>query len=215
MPNKKQLSVLRKIARRFRDRNRRFQRLTIDQQRIKVLKDVISYLKSGKIIATKGKYLRLIGYRKTIQDDDQVHELIEQSVCRACGIGGLFMATVMLKNELKVSELNSPYGERAAREFKHGVDDYGMRRYMSSLFDEDQLALIEATFEEDDAFGPGYYDDNRRDIAVAFGKTFRTNKARFLAICENMLAHNGKFVPEDMKSTKKPEVQYDDATISE
>ena len=195
MPTKK-LANRRTNSRRFRDRNRRFRKLTKNRQRIKIIKDVIAYLETGKFKATQGLYLRLKGYRNAVADDDQVHELVEKSKCEVCGIGGIFVAAVMLKNELKVSDLDSnPYSHNAtaAKHIKvEGVDDGGMREYLATWFDGDQLSLIESAFEQDDGYAGGSIGTD----AAEFGKTYKTPRARFLAICKNMLANGGQFVPE-------------------
>ena len=194
MPNKKTLSERRRLLiRRFRDRNRRFRKLAPSQQRLKVIKDVITYLEEGKITARRGRYLVLRGYKKVINDSDQLHELVEQAKCDACGIGSIFIAAVMLNNKLKISDLNGSYGSSAADGIKtEGVEDWAMRSYLATWFDGEQMNLIESAFEEDNAYAAG----TASQAAAEFGMSYNSDHERLLAICKNILANNGRFVPE-------------------
>lgn len=179
----------RKLARRFRDRNRRFKKLTVSQQRIKIIKDVISYLQTRKLRATPGTYVKLVGYDGEISPDDQVHTLTDRAPCEVCGIGSLFVSAVTLKNKFKVSDLS--YGRYV--DIKDGdLNNHTLRDYLRRWFNENQLQLIETAFEQSWGYAVGV---SGQDSAVDFGVKYTNAKKRLLAILNNMLENNGKFVP--------------------
>jgi hypothetical protein len=194
----KRLERFRRLAkRRFRDRNRRFKKLSVNEQRLKIIQDVIAHLESEKLKATKDTYLKILGVRKA-EEGQQLHEIIEQSKCRVCGIGGVFSATVLLNNDFKVKSLHNNRTITINGEMdlvNSNFDDRSMRRYLKEWFTGTQLDLIEAAFESNPNYATNATSDTELSNAVKFGRQFRDSKSRLIAICENILANNGKFVP--------------------
>lgn len=185
--NKARAKALQLANRRFRDRNRRFNRLSVGVQRIKIIRDVVSLLRAEKLKALHGHYLWVKGGTKKFNDADQVHKVVEQSECSVCGIGGLFAATVLLNNK---STVRNVFGYSANEENSY------MRKYLEQWFDNVQLDLIEAAFEvSNNLIVEVSYFAPELDAAVRFGRKHRASKDRLLAICKNMLANKGKFVP--------------------
>lgn len=178
-------------AKKFRARNRRFRNLTIKQQRIKIIRDVIEYLKADKFEATPGIYLRAVGYKKSIEDTDNLHEVLEAAPkCEVCGIGGIFVSAILLKNEFEVKDL---LGTGSSNELKRSTSlgRDGMISYLATWFDKRELGDIENAFERN-GFWSGHCTSIR---AATFGGKYRSNNDRLLAICENMLKNKGKFIP--------------------
>lgn len=191
MPNKKPVKLSEKTrARRFRDRNRRFLKLTRKQQRIKIIRDAITHLMSGKTIANIGEYL-VISYRaaRKLKGDDQVHDIVERVPCRVCGIGSAFVSAVTLKNKLTISDLG---GET---HYGWSFYDVRMRSYLRTWFTDTQLDLIEGAFERSVSLAK-VASYSAVASAKRFGDGFETSKTRLLAIYKNMLENDGKFVPE-------------------
>lgn len=194
-------------ARRFRDRNRRFNKLSVEKQRIKIIQDVVTHLESEKLKAVKGKYLRVLGVGK-VAGNQQLHEVMGESRCQVCGIGAVFTATVLLNNELKVGDLSEGYREElgsAKITLGDGTNDAPMRQYLSTWFCGSQLDLIEAAFETDDRFSDGYANYEELEDAASFGKKYRNSKDRLIAICKNILENKGTFTPVTTKSDSDAE----------
>lgn len=189
------------VARRFRDRNRKFLRLPINEQRIKIIKDVITRLETEKMVAKNNRFLRVIGIRRRVYRNENLHELLEQNKCEVCGIGGVFTAAVLLKNKIKVGNLfRNIYVTPTLlmNYFRHGhVAGSDMVIYLRKWFTRTQLELIEAAFEVSLNYANGTFDTSAK-TAVEFGRKYTSAKSRLLAICKNMLENNGKFVPKQM-----------------
>lgn len=194
MPKKPRKLSRAQIAKRFRDRNRRFKALDTKKQRIKILKDVVALLESKKILAKSDNTYLDVKYDNCSDDSNktQLHEVVETNKCTVCGIGGIFVSAVLLKNKLKVGDLLS--GDPSH------IEKYEMAVYLRKWFREDQLDLIEDAFEATTIYGGNNPNAHR------FGRKYRTDKARLIAICKNMIANGGKFVPpsaEKERSVRK------------
>lgn len=171
-------------ARRFRDRNRRFRKLTTKQQKLKIIKDVVAHLETERIKAATGRYIKLAQRRK-LNVTENLHEVLEKSNCNVCAIGGMFASAVLLNNALQVKDL----GDDAVDELNNtGVDLPILTDYLSKWFDKGELREIETSFEKGN-FGYG------NSQSVDFGKRYRDAKSRLIAICKNMLENKGIFVP--------------------
>lgn len=190
---------MKKEAKRVRDRNYRFGKMTPTQQRVTIAKDVLKLLEEEKIVARSGTYMSL---GRRIDDKDiwagseywtgsevegvQVHQLIESApTCKVCGIGACFVAAVRRADQCKSTDMSSP------------SDDRFMREYLGKWFEEDQIELIETAFESDTSFYSGDRDadlDPAHDAAT-FGSKYKDDNDRLEAIFANVAKNNGRFVP--------------------
>lgn len=194
MPNKSRRTsklTRAKLARRFRERNRRFKALSLKKQRIKIIKDVVTLLSKESIVAiTNRAYLdipKLKNYRaldKALTENTQLHEILDANQCIVCGIGGVFVSAIRLKNDFEAIDPD-------------GISREKMVMYLSQWFDPGQMNAIEVAFE-----ARGEYSGYRTEYwnAYEFGKQFRSPKDRLIAICKNILANDGKFVPPPYKA---------------
>jgi hypothetical protein len=184
-----------KLAKNFRDRNRRFLALGVQKQRLKIVKDVLSLLEEKKIVAkSNNTYLNVHSNPESQKNwdlDNQVHTVLEQNRCTVCGIGSVFVSAVMLNNKLEVKNLR-----------RGDPDDIEKREivgYLKKWFDSEQLDLIEIAFEATSAHSRGVQEGNfhyeNQKSAFKFGRRYRSDKTRLKAICKNILANKGKFVP--------------------
>lgn len=193
MPNKSRRTsrpTRAQLARRFRERNRRFKALSLKKQRIKIIKDVITLLEKESIVAiTNRSYLdipKLKSYselNKALTDNTQLHEVVDANRCIVCGIGGVFVSAIRLKNDFGIIDPDN-------------ISRENMVLYLGQWFRPEQMDAIEVAFE-----ARGRFDGNRylHFDAFEFGKQFRSAKDRLLAICKNILANDGKFVPPPHK----------------
>lgn len=189
--------------RRTRERNRRFEKMSDAQKRVRIAKDVIEHIKAGFLKPANSGYLTLSravekeftkdlyrGDYSTLEEDKApakpLHQLFQKSEsCTVCGIGGVFVAAVVRADKCTVDDMGSVDN-----------DDY-MREYLGAWFDIDQLGLIESAFEYDPSFGQRYEMSNNDDTchaAAGFGYAFKNPSQRLLAIMENIVENDGQFV---------------------
>lgn len=175
------------IRKRFRSRNARFRKLTRADQRIKIIKDVISLLKSRKIIPTQhsGSYIS-ISAEYTYNKKDQLNEVLDDKTCTVCGIGGLFVSAVSLHNNLIAGDIGY---------LTSGADGTRLKRYLQNWFDIKQLGLIECAFEDSHSFAAVSSPQKAIWDARHFGSQWGDPKERLLKICENILDNKGIFKP--------------------
>lgn len=150
-----------KILKKVRERNAKFAKQTLKQQRLTVARDVLSMLATGKIKAgstygTFGDYYReeqIKGLVRTTAWPAPSSEefaatkaaaatdagcLLEQVDCRACGIASMFLAAVRHADKLTAGKLVDIFeGGNRTREVK----------YLSKWFGTAQMMMVENYFE--------------------------------------------------------------------
>lgn len=188
--------AIRKDNKRISDRNYRFNKMTSEQKRVTIAKDVIALLNAEKLVASCGTYLEFSdaklkdkywgdGYEdpKDGTADVKIHSLIESSPsCEVCGIGACFVAAVRRADKCTVGDMSNPN------------DDSFMRDYLKQWFSRDQIQLVEAAFETDSVFCYTQ-DEDLVERAVAFGFKFTNDSDRLKAIMENIIENEGIFTP--------------------
>lgn len=101
-------------------------KLSRDEARVEIAKDVLARLKKGMIVAKNGDYLRIPRADK--------HPGEQQ--CQACGVGSILL-TVMLRQQL-------PWTSRTLNPFRFETD---MKAELSPFFTPAEVAEIETAFE--------------------------------------------------------------------
>lgn len=176
-------------------RNAAFARLSDARKRVTVAQDVIDQLRIRRFKAEPGNYLRLESDAEDkfhrFDDDGEslgVHEVLDGVKCHVCGIGSLFVAAVDRINQCTVGDMQHSYD-----------NPQFMRDYLGEFFPEDQLVLIETAFEMDlvNPLGTGWiWESHPIQDAIKFGKKTSTNaNKRLKHIMQNIVQHNGTFVP--------------------
>lgn len=182
-----------------------FSKLSKAGKRVAIARDVLAQLKSGRLIATSGIWLRNSDNDYIVNEKESSNKELElqtifksKKACKACAMGGLFMCAVERANKLKVKELfEYEYWEGDGNRFD--IDEEDTFDYLSRFFDRDQLKLIEANFE----MGKGAIRDS--DIGCTFWNTLSEDTIVYLSdhpeermrlIMENIIAHKGDFEPE-------------------
>lgn len=124
-----------------------FAALPNNEKRIEIAKDVLKWLALGKIDAKRKTYLQLYvtsPYDEIEGFDQNANKELRDVMsnpdikCSVCGIGALFMADIMKRDNFKARKLNSTGGLGAREIVVDKLDDY---------FTQDQLVLIETAFE--------------------------------------------------------------------
>lgn len=158
---------------RQRARNAKFRKLPIARQRVAIARDVIKLLSKGKIKARSTYLNSPVETATRYRSADLGVALTCGECCEVCGIGSLFVATVMTANHVKVEDFHN---SDDARQFE--VD------YLEKWFDYDQLTIIEMHYElRNEAYG-----------FTSMGAK-KTADARMVMIMENIISNGGRFIP--------------------
>lgn len=169
------------IERRIKEENEEFAAMTPAQKRVRIAKDVLEWMKAGKLVATNGQYLELYDDRRRTRGAHRVNGF----ECHACALGSVFAVAV----------------ERGvARPNVGGLRDtwnYDMRDRLEPYFEREQLLAIEAAFESCD------WATNEDDPAVSFCSDIPKStedkpnggRKRMERIMRNIIANNGTFIP--------------------
>lgn len=163
-----------------------FEDMTPAEKRVAIAQDLIAHVAAGKIRPTRGTYLsappdyRGAEYAFRPDDKRQACEVLAaMRVCECCQIGGLLYATVLRANAVQVGQLVDEPGDAMCED--------GFGGYLREFFDEDQLYLMESTFE-------GWCRTSETAVSEFFNR-HRDRQKRMVAICQNIIDHDGEFVP--------------------
>lgn len=166
-------------------RNREFDAMAKAQKRVAIAKDVLAYLRAGKIKTDVPGYLNDVDLR----NGEQVRDSLQATdqACQACAIGACFVAANLRADDLVV--------HREALLLAGG-----MRDYLARWFSRGQLYLIEAAFECDaeTATDRGVGDRLARraeDFGLAHGNRCKNRTRRMRAIMQNIIDNGGTFKP--------------------
>jgi hypothetical protein len=155
----------RKTAKRTQEKP--FDKLTPAQKRVRIARDVLAQLASGKFIATQGLYVNGPEIEGAKAKASLQTLFKKQKSCEVCALGSMFVA---------LSE-----DEKTACTFwGFGRDD--CTDYLGKFFDQEQLDKIEDAFEEGDVSGMPFASEAEAED-------------RMRLIMENIVVNGGKFDP--------------------
>lgn len=189
-------------------------KLTKNQMRVAIAKDVLAQMKAKKIIADVGTWMHdpKMGFM-----DEYVDYLVDEFIedpsndsceftefhardytskvknCQVCALGSMFISAVNLYDDIKFKA-----DDACASAAFEDLDKSPLKKY----FSVHELKIIEAAFEGND--GCHFDDLSGKDAAVAFAyhEIFKTHKDRLSAIMKNIIRNNGVFKP-DQEITKE------------
>lgn len=89
----------------LRRRNARFEKMTIEQRRVAIAKDVLAQLSEKKIVATQGTYVRSRSMRRDpiVHPGQSLQEVMEATkgfTCNVCAKGAVLVSAVRLGNRV-------------------------------------------------------------------------------------------------------------------
>ena len=134
--------------------------LTNAQKRVQIARDVIEHMNAERIVSRPGIYMDLLsgvleeGF--VVKRDTQVKEVFDKlPSCDVCALGACFVSMMRRYNECTVEEMRPPkYGkppdlDESPYEFLKASarSMETQKEYLSRLFDEEQLCLIEVAYE--------------------------------------------------------------------
>lgn len=208
---------LEKLKREVKNKNRRVQRenaafasLSPAEKRMHIARDVISQLRTKRLIATPGIWLAGADGGDLMQEGEALQKkdvelqkvLKSQMECTGCALGGMFMCAVETANKIKVKDLIDFY-HPTKEEIQDGdngpsiseIDGDDAFTYLRRFFTANQLELIESAFER----GGGAHGDE----AASFAADVEEAEDRMRLIMENIIVNKGRFLPE-----KQPELTW-------
>lgn len=176
---------------------KKFENLTIEEQKMRIVTDAIKQIKFKKIVPTTGDYLKMFRKNKTkrvFKKAGSIKEFLNlpEVYCEACAKGAIFASCVMINNKVKGEDNFS--------------DESFQKEKLSKWFPLLELDMIEAAFEVrvvqdttnklEKSVGPSWYKKptTMGSKAINFGRKYDDDEKRLLAILENIL-QNGKFKP--------------------
>lgn len=153
---------------------------------VSIAKDVISLLEEGKLRA-RHRYLHLSesSFRSVKSGGSLQAAFAAAPVCGVCGIGALFVAKYLRLG-------GAPYSD------PNDIDDVDISNELAPWFTETQLQMIEVAFERNNTYLQDYLHDQLglcASYCSAFGKRYRTDRGRLLAIMKNIIDNGGVFNP--------------------
>jgi hypothetical protein len=168
-----------------------FEQMTPAEKRVAIAQDVIRHMDAKRIIPLHGTFLA--PYRGRLFEPGSDVELSDAlktgPVCECCQVGAMMYSAVLLADALKVSELESSASH-------YGINSFDIWNYLAQWFTDEQLNLIEYTFEGGNgATSVDEIDDAETcEHAEMFHDEYDDEGHRMRAICENIIANGGEFV---------------------
>jgi len=147
------MGTLTKLNKRIKARNRAFAKLSPEQKRVTIAKDVLEQLDAGRLTPTQGTYLSPRTKVCARSGSQQLAELLPRiEKCNVCGLGALFACAVGRADKITLSEVGDFFAANEYRDIRGGDDirkvDFNVKDYLLGFFNSNQLRAIEHTFEQ-------------------------------------------------------------------
>lgn len=169
------------------------------QARVAIARDVIKRIQAEKLRVRQGAYVS-----EAIKTElEPTLASLEQN-CEVCGLGACLLSYARLYNKFPLEEVVN------VLKYDGGLDrSIWVEPRLRVVFGRKQMDLIESAFEqmmitrfeewEDIGLDTDFYYEEAYALcrtAVQFGKRFRANADRLLAIMQNVVDHKGEFRPD-------------------
>lgn len=195
--------------------NNYFTKLSPEQKRIAIAKDVLEQIKVNKYNALGRSYITPIYNEEILDDDASVQSNFDEISCECCALGAMFMSNVKFNNQCTIEDIN-------------GITFHISKKISKDLtlyFTIEQLMLIECAFEKWDSewlIGHQDFDDHGYitdglfagndfidfesglstiemseliDKAYNYTADVEDPNERLKKIMENIIENNGEFIP--------------------
>lgn len=152
---------------------------------IQVCKDVLSRLSNLQF--AQERYFS----RRFSDDITRLTEDWVENNCKVCLLGSLFLSFSRLAKKPSLRNV-----------IKDQIEGYGSRSDLSNelttIFDADELALMECLFEGQDIFDILSYDDQEKIKKLRTNPSFNPQLPEIVRyVCENVIRNNGHFILEE------------------
>jgi hypothetical protein len=167
------------------------------ERAVAVAKDVLANIRNYRF--HKGSYLNGL---LTLDQEDDAKEYIDNLVanCEVCLLGACVLSMIRLYDGIQVGHFL--YADGMAHLTRGQV-----YRMLSSVFDQDDMDLMEAVFECDPVIDS--MDDVDKSLmlqsAAGFGRRFSNKIDRVQAVMENIIEHNGEFILPTLYKPVEPD----------
>ena len=154
---------------------------------VAIAKDVLKYIPYLNIVS--GEYFSGYGANFGIVNELSTQKFLNKlKKCRVCALGACFLA------ERRISGNCIPHA--SGQELKNDL---------GNIFGAKELSDIESAFEREEF---NTFDYVGSHDSIAFGKYFKNEAARLAAIMQNIIDHDGWFIPgvDGKNATKYPRV---------
>lgn len=185
-----------------KEKNEAFKKMTAPEKRVAIARDVLAGMKADILIAKSGTYLDDVKFREKVRWDmplkveDQAKPLMDAvESCNVCGIGSMFVSTVMRFNKLTIGDIvgadtnpaDDDENQISAKEFVDEASGGGvMYEYLEQFFPAEDLRKVEEAFEGG-------------SFCAVEDHPYPSDDIRLRLIMENIVANEGRFRP-----SKKP-----------
>lgn len=190
-----------------------FAKLSKPEQRVAIAKDVIERLQSrtmkaasfnGYVVSDAERIEKIAGEGSSPITPDDTKNISRK--CTVCALGGAMISAISLGNGVTWDQFydiggaigSSFYGLRS----EFCIERRGVTRLLRKYFTAKQMEIIEAAFETSYAKPSERPQITQRSSlraqAYAFGMQFRYDNDRLMAIMQNIVDHDGDFVPSDL-----------------
>jgi hypothetical protein len=183
--------------------------MTPTEKRLAIVGDVIAQVKARHFRAEMQVYCRINDGNILHDGDTQLQKILEQNSCQVCAKGAIFAANILRNNNL------------VWRDYQASLINQVNEDRLGDLWTETEFDTIETAFEmcpindsnpelvtRYEPYKPldcfdeweEWYEENGQwltplaDRAAKFGYGYPNSEKRLLAIMENMLSNEGKFI---------------------
>lgn len=181
----------------------KFNKLTKQEQKIKIVKDAIKQIKIGLFKPKKGTYIRFPDY--FLWDGDNLQELMQRGKkCQVCAKGALFASCVLNVNKVygRDNFANEEFEKKKLRKWFSAAELDTIECAFEKHVLQDSARVLNTKYECNiDIWDGGItrYDSigtlsPLAEKAIAFGKRYSKTPDRMLAILRNIARH-GSFKP--------------------
>ncbi len=173
------------------------------EARVAIAKDVIKWVKTGRLYANKGSYVEYDDEEwlitdQQVKDSADLKTVLSDKKCSVCALGACFVATVDRFNKIGCDDLgihvhseNLDYGPSGVA----GLGDSHLRKYLHKYFSESQLSLIECAFECSPSFSGASASNRLKASDYSESGNKYDEDELLIAIMRNIIKNKGTFKP--------------------
>lgn len=181
------MKQFKKLVSKIEESNEVFSKMSLEEKRVEVAKDLIERIKIGQLFPETGRFTKFIkkyeNNVKTLLNSDS------ETVCEVCAKGGLLMSYIGRVNQVDRESLGI---------FSNDSDSFEHRK-LAEIFSYEQLSLIEFAFEGEkflylNESGEIIHIDLENSIkAQNFYEKYDDPSKRLLLIARNIIRNKGTF----------------------
>ena len=160
---------------------------------IKLAKDVIAHIEILNL--TDNSYIfGKIPLKDMMAESVEMADMVSKD-CQVCALGALILSKMRVL-PFPVSEVLDLYPRPDIEKAQVTTVRPSCAKKLTDAFTPADLELIETAFERNYAFAArGEYECKNARAAERFGERYENDRERLAAIMQNVIDHNGRFVP--------------------